>query len=450
MNKRILAFGLSLAMVFNLGLWTNTEVYAAEDPRANMISSTWLDAAEARNRATEISMNEQELVVLYATNKIRMINGLEPLSTTALLQEAADIRGNELGTLFDHTRPDGTNCSTVLDQLEITYNAAGENIAGGRTDPLGTVGDWWNSPGHRRNMLSGNFTHIGVGYEYMSGTLFGNYWVQLFTGICTPESIRVMGDTGYIFLMPAGESLDTLGLLLEVECEHGTSYLPLTEEMCSGYDPGSPYTIQTVRVDYRGSTTDFRIYPYPPMQFSDVSQDSWYYGYVEYVYALNLMTGLNSTYFGAAEPLARAQFAVILYRLEGEPDVSGMEPETYPDVDAVSGDWYIDAVTWAENTGIITGYSNGNFGPGDHINREQMATIMYRYAVYKGLDSETSGSLDGFPDAASVSDFARDGMKWAVGKGIISGDNGRLYPQREANRAETATIINRFISAIGM
>ncbi len=137
MNKRILAFGLSLAMVFNLGLWTNTEVYAAEDPRANMISSTWLDAAEARNRATEISMNEQELVVLYATNKIRMINGLEPLSTTALLQEAADIRGNELGTLFDHTRPDGTNCSTVLDQLEITYNAAGENIAGGRTDPLG-------------------------------------------------------------------------------------------------------------------------------------------------------------------------------------------------------------------------------------------------------------------------------------------------------------------------
>ena len=93
--------------------------------------------------------------------------------------------------------------------------------------------------------------------------------------------------------------------------------------------------------------------------------------------------------------------------------MSGMEPETYPDVDAVSGDWYIDAVTWAENTGIITGYSNGNFGPGDHINREQMATIMYRYAVYKGLDSETSGSLDGFPDAASVSDFARDGMKWA-------------------------------------
>ena len=113
-----------------------------------------------------------------------------------------------------------------------------------------------------------------------------------------------MDDQNYIYLLPAGGSIDNLGLIVEARCEHGSSYLPLMDGMCSGYDPNAADQIQTVTVQYNGCSAQIQIYSYPPMQFSDVNYSTWYYGYVEYVYALGLMTGLNDTYFGAVDPLA--------------------------------------------------------------------------------------------------------------------------------------------------
>lgn len=178
--------------------------------------------------------------------------------------------------------------------------------------------------------------------------------------------------------------------------------------------------------------------------FDDVSTTDWYAEAVTYVNDRGLMTGLGNGRFGPTQNLARAQFAVILYRMEGEPEVE-YSPR-FPDV----GDniWYTDAIMWASDAGIITGYSNtGKFGPADKINREQMAVMMFRYAGYLGCDTDARADISGFADGYRVSSYAKEAMQWAYANGIITGKYNETYlePQGNASRAECATIISRFI-----
>lgn len=183
--------------------------------------------------------------------------------------------------------------------------------------------------------------------------------------------------------------------------------------------------------------------------FSDVPENAWFFDSVFFVQRNWLMTGLDDTNFGPAEDLARAQFAVILHRMEEEPEAA--YSAIFPDVP--KGQWYTDAVMWANDNGIVTGYSStGMFGTGDKINREQMAVMMYRYAAYKGYPLNMLGGLDSFRDGAFVSEYARTAMEWAVGTGIITGkgDGHLLDPQGNANRAECATIIMRFCETYGL
>ena len=179
------------------------------------------------------------------------------------------------------------------------------------------------------------------------------------------------------------------------------------------------------------------------MKFKDVSPNDWFYSSVMYVNKNGLMTGLNETEFGPVQSLARAQFAMILYRMNGSPAVD--YTNKFKDVSA--GIWYTDPIMWASNKGVVTGYSNGNFGPGDNINREQMAVMMYRYAKTQGCDVSASVALGNYKDGANVSGFAKQAMQWCVAEGIITGKyNGtQLDPQGNAIRAECATIIRRFV-----
>lgn len=181
-----------------------------------------------------------------------------------------------------------------------------------------------------------------------------------------------------------------------------------------------------------------------PLPFGDVKQGDWYYDYVDYVYQNSLMTGLSDTVFGPADDLARAQFAVILWRMNGSPE-AGYQA-IFPDV--ADELWYTDAILWANGAGVVKGYDiNGYFGPSDKITREQMAVMMYRYAQYKNYDVSQKADFSKFADAANVSDFAKEAMQWAVGTGIISGKYNEtvIDPQGNANRAECATIIMRFM-----
>lgn len=187
---------------------------------------------------------------------------------------------------------------------------------------------------------------------------------------------------------------------------------------------------------------DVSSYPVSGSLFDDVSDDSWYLPYVTYTLNKGVMTGKGNNKFAPGEALARAQFAVVLWRISGAPETG--YKGTYPDVP--DHQFYTSAVEWAsgEEVGVIGGYDEGNFGPNDNITREQMATMLFRYAKYKSLDTTHINDLKEFPDAGNVTEFALEAMQWAVGSGIIKGDKGNLNPQGNTNRAECATMLQRF------
>ena len=201
-------------------------------------------------------------------------------------------------------------------------------------------------------------------------------------------------------------------------------------------------SLSPIAVEYSRSEQEPETLPY-----EDVNMTDWHYDAVEYAYRNGIMTGINPTTFAPNDPLARAQFAVILHRLNGTPAMD--YTDRFHDVG--EGLWYTDAILWAADTGVVTGYSNGNFGPSDYINREQMALMMYRYAGYKGYDTSARADFGSYQDAANVSDFAEEAMQWAVGEGIITGkyQETQLDPQGNATRAECATIMMRFMEKYG-
>ncbi|CUP23918.1 Subtilisin NAT precursor [[Eubacterium] contortum] len=184
-----------------------------------------------------------------------------------------------------------------------------------------------------------------------------------------------------------------------------------------------------------------------PLPYNDIKKNDWFYDAAVYMYKNKIMTGLEPTVFGASEKVSRAQFATILYRASGENKI----PFTARFPDVADGQFYSEAVTWAAARGIITGYENGAFGPGDLITREQMAVLLYRYVQYLGADTSNKNSLSHFPDARSVSPFAEEAMQWANAEGIITGNgDGTLAPTAFADRAACATMMMRFIKKIGI
>ena len=178
--------------------------------------------------------------------------------------------------------------------------------------------------------------------------------------------------------------------------------------------------------------------------FSDVTPGAWYTDAVQYAYDNGLMTGTSATTFEPNTTTTRGMIVSMLHRLEGSPAVGSADFS-----DVASGDWYADPVAWAASEGIVGGYGDGTFGPNDPITREQMASILYRYADYKGLDVSARASLDAFSDADSVSPWASDVMSWSVSEGIISGmTEDTLAPQGTATRAQVAAMFQRFLENV--
>lgn len=211
------------------------------------------------------------------------------------------------------------------------------------------------------------------------------------------------------------------------------------------------------------------------MVFGDVEASRWYFPYVNTAVCKGIMNGMGDESFGPQTKLTRAMMVQILYNLEGRPPVEanlaeeggqdtgtgeqntdqqtdtpgGTEPEkTIPDFqDVKDGEWFADAVRWAASEGIVTGYSDTEFRPREEIIREQLVTMLYRYAAnYKQIKIEGSADLSTFTDGWSVRDYAKDACRWAVANGIINGySSGALDPHAGATRAETAAILVRYI-----
>ena len=178
--------------------------------------------------------------------------------------------------------------------------------------------------------------------------------------------------------------------------------------------------------------------------FADVNAGDWFYRDVLFSYEKGLMSGMDAAAFAPYANTTRAQIAAIFYRMEGSPAVEG--ENSFTDVVRDSGTaWFYDAVTWAQQNGIMGGYGNSSFAPNDPITREQLAAIFYRYAQYKGYDTTQGGmAIREFDDYESISDYAMGAMAWAVNTGLVKGDSNLLYPKGTATRAELAALFHRF------
>ena len=181
-----------------------------------------------------------------------------------------------------------------------------------------------------------------------------------------------------------------------------------------------------------------------PLPFHDVTEGDWFYEAVRCAYETGLMDGVGDNLFAPNSETTRAQLVTILYRLAGQPAVSG--DLIFTDVEV--GTWYTDAVAWAAENGIVNGTTDTTFAPGDEITRQQLVTILYRYAESKGYDVSASADLSGYPDAGQVQDYAQPAMAWAVAEGIVEGVDGNLNPTGDATRAQIATILMRFCEGI--
>ncbi len=178
-------------------------------------------------------------------------------------------------------------------------------------------------------------------------------------------------------------------------------------------------------------------------EFIDVSVDDWFYSGVMFVKAEGLMSGVGDSEFAPYESVTRGMLVVVLHRLEGEPQT---ESAGFADVN--DSQWYANGISWAANEQIVNGTGVGMFEPEAPITREQIATILYKYSVKKNKAVEQLTDIIA-PDKNAISDWAMEGMSWAVSEGLISGkdSSGTLDPGGEATRAEIATILMRFIKS---
>lgn len=179
--------------------------------------------------------------------------------------------------------------------------------------------------------------------------------------------------------------------------------------------------------------------------FTDLCASDWYYNYVLFAYEEGLFSGITTTVFSPNTNMNRAMLATVLSRFDG---LTGYVPSVgFTDVAANA--WYANAVNWAANAGIVTGNSDGTFTPDHDVTREQLCAMLYRYAIYLGLDTGAAGDLSGFTDRGKISAYAKDAVTWAVGNGIMTGiTTTTLSPGGTATRAQVAAMLQRFSNLI--
>ncbi len=180
------------------------------------------------------------------------------------------------------------------------------------------------------------------------------------------------------------------------------------------------------------------------LPFTDLPEGYWANSSIQYVYEHGMMKGTDETTFAPEMATDRSMIVTILHRLEGSPEEGS---NVFADVPA--GAWYEAPVAWAAANELVQGYGGGLFGPTDVITREQMVTILHRYAKFKGYDVSATADLTQFTDLRTLSPFAVEPMRWAVGCGLINGTgDNHLSAQGSATRAQAAAILARFCQNI--
>lgn len=208
--------------------------------------------------------------------------------------------------------------------------------------------------------------------------------------------------------------------------------LKLTENRDGTYSFTMPNGAANVYARFSGSG----------LPFADVPSGSWYYDDIAYVYDAGLMTGLTATAFGPNLSNTRSMIVTILWRMENEPAAK----HGCPFADVRRGSYYEQAIAWASENGIVTGFDASTFAPDRAITREQLAAILFRFAAYRGMDAVTlRENLSSFQDQAAISAYAVSALNWAVGEGLMQGTGDKLEPTGNATRAQVAAMLRRFM-----
>ena len=401
--------------------------------------------------------------VLTIVNKERANNGLSALKMDRSLLETAMQRAAESSIYWDHIRPDGSYCFTANSKM------TRENIAYGAWTAEQVMNMWMNSSGHKANILSSDSKSIGIGCFNYNGV---NYWVQCFgedeaEGTTITENknatSKISIEADYVDLRLERSSMELkigesqYNVIENYECYYGLQLVKLNADSAiwkssnekiaivddygnvKGITPGK-VTISAI-IGEMELTYEVTI----KLPFDDVNENDWFYNAVKYTYCNKIMSGLNGNTFSPNTKVTRGMLVTILYNLEGHPSITGTSK--FADVQN-KNIYFYNAVVWASNNNVVSGYANGKFGPDDNITREQLATILYNYCRYKGKYKTVHADYSKFTDNNKISDFAKWGMNWAVGNKIVNGSNGKLNPQGTATRAEAAAMISNYCSKI--
>ena len=270
--------------------------------------------------------------------------------------------------------------------------------------------------------------------------------------IVIPSGVKEIGDRAFyacenlkaVYFL--GNAPETVG-----ECAFQISYYDDSTDTSSDINiPGLTLYYLEGASGWTSPTWGAEAYPtavWKPSGYFDVKPGSWYEQSVQYATEHGLMNGTGANTFEPESTMTRAMLVTVLWRYANAP-----KPGANPFTDVPNGKWYTDAVAWAAESGVVNGVGDGKFEPDGSVTREQMATILYRYAQKVGIDTSKHTELSAFPDASRVSAYARAPMQWIVAEGVIGGsrENGQdwLNPQGNATRAEVATILMRFIENV--
>ena len=361
-------------------------------------------------------------------------HGFSAFTVTTKSAAVAEVNGNRYTSFQDAVDAAGDNAIVeVLKNENLTATMSGESrtihVKNGTDKSSITVTINGTTKTIAQNQ-SETFTYT---HSSSSGTTRYSVEVRGTTGgTVTASPTRAAKGATVTLTVRADEGYQLDGLTV-TDSKGGT--VKLTDKGSGTYTftmPASKVTVQATFTQNQSGT----------LPFTDVKTGDWFYEAVQYVYDKGMMTGVSADRFAPASTTTRGMIVTILYRLENEPAVSGGSAFT----DVESGAWYADAVAWAAANDIVNGTSATTFAPNSPITREQMATMLYRFAQYKGMDAVTlQKNLTGYPDGGQVSDYAIPAMNWAVGQGLIAGmENGTLVPQGSATRAQVATILMRF------
>ena len=350
--------------------------------------------------------------------------------------------------------------------LLITLAALSLGSAGSSSDPL--ISRSWLEGEYRTKLVGELDTRVTTGFDNIYNTLYsGRPLVPAENGYKHSSGFAAVNLLpGQTLLLPQGTSFSvksgavtanvTSGVIIDlstaVEAKasltpaNGRSYL--LPEDSSGALTAADEAMAVVLIDgfYMidgEARTHHRV-------FTDVKLDAWYYKAVDYAYANGLFSGTSETEFSPDVAMTRGMFVTVLYRLYGSPGFDASGTVGFPDV-ANTSMYYYTPVMWAAANGIVLGGDDGKFNPDTSVTREQMATIMYRYATWLGEATALPGDaatppdpLSAFPDVGSISPYARAAMSWAVSNKIINGSDGKLLPIDTAQRSHVAQIIMNF------